>query len=57
MTESNDKKDVSLTACDRVREELAQQRLRNSADLYAEVYTTDDETHEWTDAALAGWPN
>lgn len=57
VREFKGKKDASLTALDRVRKELLQQRLSNSADLYAEIYTTDDETQEWTDAALAEWPN
>ena len=33
--------------------EVFRQRLRESADLYADVYAKDDETQEWTDAALA----
>ena len=36
--------------------EVFQQRVRESADLYAEVYPKDDETQEWTDASLAEWP-
>ena len=51
-----DKSDVVRNALDRFRTELAQQRLRESADLYAEVYANDDETQEWTDAALTEWP-
>lgn len=51
-----DKSDVVRNALDRFRTELAQQRLRESADLYAEVYTNDHETQEWTDAAPAEWP-
>ena len=51
-----DKSDVVRAALDRFCEELAQQRLRESADLYAEVYASDYETREWTDAELAEWP-
>ena len=51
-----DKSDVVRTALDRLSTELAQQRLRESAALYAEVYEEDDETQEWTDAALSEWP-
>ena len=51
-----DKSDVVRTALDRLYTELAQQRLCESADLYAEVYKDDDETQEWTDAALSEWP-
>lgn len=51
-----DKSDVVRTALDRLHTELAQQCLCESADLYTEVYEEDDETHEWTDAALSEWP-
>ena len=51
-----DKSDVVRTALDRLYTELAQQLLCASADLYAKVYAEDDETQEWTDAALSEWP-
>ena len=51
-----DKSDVVRTAIDRLYTELTQQRLRESAALYAEVYEEDSETQEWTDAALSEWP-
>ncbi len=51
-----DKSDVVRTALDRLASELASQRLRESADLYAEVYEEDNETQDWTDAALSEWP-
>lgn len=51
-----DKSEVVRTAIDRLASELARQRLRESAALYAEVYEEDDETQEWTDAALSSWP-
>ena len=51
-----DKSELVRTALDRLISELAKQRLRESADLYAEVYEEDDETKEWTDAAIPGWP-
>jgi Arc/MetJ-type ribon-helix-helix transcriptional regulator len=51
-----DKSDVVRTAIDRLFTELTQQRLRESADLYADVYEEDDETQEWTDAAASEWP-
>ncbi len=38
-----------------LQNELTQQSLRESADLYAETYEKDDETQEWTDAALSDW--
>ena len=52
-----DKSDKVRTALDRLSTELARQRLRESAALYAEVYEEDDETQEWTDAALSEWPS
>ena len=51
-----DKSDVVRNALDRLRTELAHQCLRESADLYAAVYASDDETQEWTDTASAEWP-
>ena len=51
-----DKSDVVRTAIDRLITELTQQRLRESAALYADIYEEDDETREWTDAALSEWP-
>jgi hypothetical protein len=51
-----DKSHVVRTALDRLSKELAQQRLCDSATLYAEIYEEDDETQEWTDAALSEWP-
>jgi hypothetical protein len=51
-----DKSDVVRTALDRLYTELTQQRLRESADLYSKVYEEDDETQEWTNAALSEWP-
>ena len=51
-----DKSEVVRTALDHLQEELFQQRLADSADLYAELYTNDSETREWTEAALSDWP-
>jgi len=51
-----DKSEVVRTAIDRLYTELTQQRLRESAALYADVYEEDGETQEWTDAALSEWP-
>jgi Arc/MetJ-type ribon-helix-helix transcriptional regulator len=51
-----DKSEVVRTALDRLSAELFQQRLRESAAFYAAVYEEDDETQEWTDAALSEWP-
>ncbi|MFH0785542.1 MAG: hypothetical protein V2B20_26845 [Pseudomonadota bacterium] len=51
-----DKSEVVRTAIDRLYTELTQQRLCESAALYAEVYEEDGETQEWTDAAQSEWP-
>lgn len=37
----------------RLREEL---ELKQSADLYAEIYEKDTELHELTETAAEGWP-
>ena len=50
-----DKSDVVRNALGRFRAELAQQCLRESADLYAEVYANDEETREWTEPASDDW--
>ncbi|MCS6842917.1 MAG: hypothetical protein NZ528_01130 [Caldilineales bacterium] len=34
-----------------------QQRLRESAELYAELYEDDAELRSLTEAAIAGWPD
>jgi hypothetical protein len=51
-----DKSDVVRAALDHLFSELTRQRLKESASLYAELYEEDDETKEWTDAALSEWP-
>ena len=52
-----DKSELVRTALDRLSEQLTRQRLRESADIYAEVYEEDEETRECTDAAQTGWPS
>jgi Arc/MetJ-type ribon-helix-helix transcriptional regulator len=52
-----DKSEVVRAALDRLSAELAHQRLRESAVLYAEIYEEDEDTMEWTDAALSEWPS
>ena len=39
-----------------LREKLEAQRLRESADLYAETYMDDSELKALTNSALQGWP-
>ena len=40
----------------RLQRILEEERLRESADLYAEVFEEDATLQELTDAAVAGWP-
>ena len=51
-----DKSEVVRRALDHLQEELIQQRLAASADIYAEIYANDSEAQEWTEAALSDWP-
>jgi hypothetical protein len=39
-----------------LRKECEAQKLRQSADLYAEIYDEDSELREMTDVAVNGWP-
>ena len=43
-------------ALNRLQEELELQNLRESADLYAEIYDDDAELQELTETAISGWP-
>ena len=45
-----------LTALSRLQEELELQKLKESADLYAELYEEDAELQELTETAINGWP-
>jgi hypothetical protein len=40
-----------------LREKLESQKLRESADLYAEIYMEDSELKALTESAAQGWPN
>jgi len=51
-----DKSAAVRAALSRLREELQRQSLKDSAELYAEVYAEDQETRELTEAAISGWP-
>ncbi len=51
-----DQNELICTALNRLYEQLEQQKLRQSATLYAEIYETDQETQELTQSALSGWP-
>jgi hypothetical protein len=51
-----DKSSMVRTALLRLREELELQSLKESANLYAEIYDSDPELQTLTEAALEGWP-
>jgi hypothetical protein len=40
----------------RLKEELEMQSLRQSADLYTEIYESDPELQELTETAIMDWP-
>jgi len=51
-----DKSAMVRAALNRLREELDLQSLKQSADLYAEIYADDPELQELTERAIPGWP-
>ncbi len=51
-----DKSHVVRAALDRLQSELLRRQVTESAEIYAEVCSKDNETREWTDAALLDWP-
>ena len=51
-----DKSAMVRAALNRLKEELDLQSLKQSADLYAEIYADDPELQELTESALPGWP-
>lgn len=51
-----DRSSLVREAVERFRKELAEQRLRQSADLYAEVYAEDEDLRQLTEQAVEDWP-
>lgn len=51
-----DKSSMVQAALQRLKEDFELQQLKQSADLYAEVYDQDTELQELTETAVAGWP-
>ncbi len=51
-----DKSTMLRAAIDQLIRELELERLKQSADLYSEIYFEDDELKEITEEALEGWP-
>jgi hypothetical protein len=51
-----DKSAMVRESLNMLMEKLEAQRLRESADLYAETYLEDSELKALTDSAVQGWP-
>ncbi len=51
-----DKSSMVRAALLRLKEELDLQSLKQSANLYAEIYEEDSDLQELTEASIAGWP-
>ena len=51
-----DKSAMLRVAIDQFKKNLELEQLKQSADLYAEVYSEDDDLKELTEAASDGWP-
>lgn len=52
----NDMSAMVKAALTKFKEELELRNIRESADLYAEVYRESSELHELTETAVQGWP-
>ena len=50
------KSQVVRAALDHLESELLQRRVTESAEIYAELYSKDDEAREWTEEATLDWP-
>jgi uncharacterized tellurite resistance protein B-like protein len=51
-----DKSAMLRAAIDQLKRELELEHLKQSADLYSEIYSADDDLQELTDTAKSGWP-
>jgi hypothetical protein len=51
-----DKSSMVRAALLRLQEELELQSLKQSANLYAEIYEEESELQALTDVAIVGWP-
>jgi hypothetical protein len=51
-----DKSSLVRDAIDRIRREVRQRRLSESAAAYAELYDSDDELRALTEQAVEDWP-
>lgn len=51
-----DKSTMLRAAIDHFQDRVTREHLKQSAELYAEVYSEDEDLRELTEAALTGWP-
>ncbi|MBW1790489.1 MAG: hypothetical protein JRK53_28440 [Deltaproteobacteria bacterium] len=51
-----DKSAMLRAAIEQFKKQIELESLRNSADLYSEIYSEDDELKQLTETATAGWP-
>ncbi len=51
-----DKSTMLRAAIDQLKKNLELEQLKQSADLYAEVYSEDNDLKELTETSLDGWP-
>jgi len=51
-----DKSSMIRTAIDQLKKKFERDRLIESADLYSETYTEDNELKELAETAINGWP-
>ena len=51
-----DKSSMVRTAIDKLKRELEFEQLKQSADLYSEIYLEDNDLKELTETAVSGWP-
>ncbi|MCD4775738.1 MAG: hypothetical protein K8S15_06750 [Candidatus Aegiribacteria sp.] len=51
-----DKSSMVRKAIDQLQSRLELDTLRESAELYSEIYTEDDNLKELTQSAITGWP-
>jgi 4-hydroxyphenylpyruvate dioxygenase-like putative hemolysin len=51
-----DKSSMLRAAIDHLKREFELEQLKQSADLYSEIYSKDDDLKALTETAIGGWP-
>ncbi len=51
-----DKSSMIRAAINELKKKLDLEKLKKSADIYAEIYTDDNELQDLTDSAITDWP-